>query len=894
MMNYVRRSYFKNTKPQNLLPRMPIRRDKVLKKMMRNRGSIKYIYAPSGYGKSSVAYDYVSYVNNWQEVFWFNCQSACFKRDLKEGCLLDKIFECSEMPNIIVFDDLTELKGKARANFANLVKDLMGYDCDIVVTQNSITYRATPLNVDTTLIFAPDLCVSETEARAAKVYGVYNWFDFQHNNCQCPACLIFSKTGKEDLMLCPISSDTDNLEIATLFFVYLFGSSFYETIYSFLDEEKVRETMPIIASKYPHIGINDEIGSYDTINVDIPLLADAFLSMFDKVVDACKFGSKSNLLDKIMDLMCELEDTKRTYEFVTTFGGIQDIKSFATHEFSIMLKNCDFEFMYDILDKLDNAYNHDDPTISFYKACLFAYVRDKERFKEAVSSFYHGNKELSDFYIPCKLMSYAFMFEKFDDSDLNNIEQEINSGTFGSSKYYDYIALQINKKSCAWLTQYLKTSMTNPSACLEMLGEALLELEIGDNVENKRKSLNVRHENDISGICLAYVYFCLNLLDFAKRGQSFENSLKLYLGESDYERGIRLFEKITKLFVALYDERDNFWNVPWFLIDVLLRMEDIWGVFKETPSCFDNIDIIVVLIAVDSFKESADKLTKAIKRNETAKSRNKDLKSGRGGNFQLCDAGDACEKNRIEISIFNNPNLRINGKDISLSKFSSKKGRFLIALLAIANFREVHRDELIDNLFDVGSSKNRCTLSNFYSIISQLKREFSSYGFDETIIKNPLGYKLNSEIIVTDYIAFDVLVNDFMFNVGCTDSWEEPYSRLKDRFFSPAFSCLVGNNKINSFRLNSNTRLVDALLSAASRLLEQDDTFGALALSRQALELDDRREDVYETLMRSQILAKQRSQAIETFFECKKFLSKELGIAPSKSLVEEYEKLIIQ
>lgn len=887
-MNYVRRSYFKNSRPQNLLPRIPVRREKLLKKMLRNKGAIKYIYAPSGYGKSSLVFDYIDFNHNWQNVFWFNCQSACFKRDVASDELFQLIMQVCDTPNVVVFDDLIDLKGKTKASFTKIVQELIDIDCDIVITQNSILYGAIPFNFDTTFIFGPDLCMSESDAMSAKMYGTYNGFNFENNSlCQCPPCLIFSKTGIEDLLLSPRSSLVSDLEISVLFLIYLFGYDFVDILKRFIDTDELLTVLPIIASKYPHIGIDEEITMFQTVPIDFSLLADVFKPAFENIVKASKFGSVSEFIDEVMDQMCDTDDIKEAFEFVLLFGEEADIKSFATREFASMLKNCEFTLSYKSLQKLENLSIDEDPLVDFYKCCLFAYVRDRDHFSQILSKF--GKHEASQkcFYIPCKLMSYVYMFEEYTEDDLKDIIEIASDDAIKDSSYYDGVALQFDIDSCRWLSEFLLRAINDPFNSLKMIGEEILKLDVGNNIDEKSKSLNRYHRNDVAGICLAYAYICLNLINYTKRGQSFRDSFESYFGRENRESALWLFEKISRLFVVLYDEREFARNVPWQLMDALLRMEDVWSVFKDAPDYLDNISIIDVMCTVDSYKDSIEQLNNVISASEK-----RNIKANNSRQNRISVKKSAAN-NKVEISIFNKSNLLINSQNIPLTMIANKKGRFMMALLAIGNFSEIHRDTLISDLFPNTRALSRTIMSNFYSIVSTLRKTFEEFGIDDCIIKNSLGYKLNHELVTTDYDGFDILVNDFLFNVGCTDSWEEPYSRLKESYPFPAFDSLTGNKAIDSFRMHSINRLVDSLLSATYRLLEQEDTFGALTLSRQAFELDDKREDVYVALMKAQTHAHQRSQAIETFFECKNFLSKELGIAPSKKLIDEYEKLIV-
>lgn len=894
MMNYVRGSYFNNVKPQKLLPRIPIRRDRLLKKMLRNRSAIKYIYAPSGYGKSSSAFDYVDFNHNWQNVFWFNCQSGCFKRDIDSDTLLDQIFQVCDSPNVIVFDDLIELKGKLKSKFMDVVQELINIDCDVVITQNSTLYGAIALNHDTNYIFGYDLCVSENEAMSAKMYGSYDGFNFMDNSiCQCPPCLIFSKTGLEDLILSPRSATTSDLEITVIFLIYVFKFNYISILERFIDRKELLDIIPIIVSKYPHIGIDNEMTLFQTVSIDYELLSDAFKPMLSVIVNGSKFGNLSNFIDEVTNQICEYRGVSLAYEFASLFGDNANIQKCITEKFSNILINCEYTLAYDSLQRIDNLVVTEDPLIGFYKCCLFAYTRESTYFFHTMSKFSISAPEQVCIYAPCKLMSYAYMFEELNKLDIENISEMIFNNSVTESKFYKSVSIQYDIESCRLLSKFLLIQCDNHYESLNMLEKMVSNIDIDGTININAKDCSAQRNSGLVGLFLAYIHICLNLLNLARRGQSYEGAFETYLGKENRETGMNIFEKISNKMVLIYDTMLSGNCVSWQLLDALLRMEDIWGAYNDSPECFDNSSFVDVSRAIDLNKDSIKKLEGIIVVNNDTDKTNKSKSTSEFPITKYRTLDKNLINSKVEISIFSKNNIKINSQSFPLTTIGTKKGRYIIALLAIANFSEMHRDSLIEDLFPLKSIHKRSTLSNFYSLISSLKKSLAEYGADNCIIKNSLGYKLNSQIVSTDYDAFDLLVNDFMFNVGCTDSWEEPYSRLKDKFSVSAFECLIGNKAIDSYRIYSTNRLVDALLSATSRLLEQADTFGALTLSRQAYELDDKREDVYVSLIRAQSFAHQRSQAIETFFECKNFLSKELGIAPSKKLIDEYEKLIL-
>ena len=80
--------------------------------------------------------------------------------------------------------------------------------------------------------------------------------------------------------------------------------------------------------------------------------------------------------------------------------------------------------------------------------------------------------------------------------------------------------------------------------------------------------------------------------------------------------------------------------------------------------------------------------------------------------------------------------------------------------------------------------------------------------------------------------------------------------------------------------------------AAADRLVAADDAQEGLWFARAALRRDRTREDAYTALMRAQIAAGQRTAALETYFECRRFLTTELGIDPSLATMELYRSII--
>lgn len=84
----------------------------------------------------------------------------------------------------------------------------------------------------------------------------------------------------------------------------------------------------------------------------------------------------------------------------------------------------------------------------------------------------------------------------------------------------------------------------------------------------------------------------------------------------------------------------------------------------------------------------------------------------------------------------------------------------------------------------------------------------------------------------------------------------------------------------------------DAMMMAASAAASRSDTEAALLFLRKASAADPWREDVYQSMMRCQMSAGQRSRAIETYLSCRSRLTEDLGIDPSVETTRIYQAVL--
>jgi DNA-binding SARP family transcriptional activator len=82
------------------------------------------------------------------------------------------------------------------------------------------------------------------------------------------------------------------------------------------------------------------------------------------------------------------------------------------------------------------------------------------------------------------------------------------------------------------------------------------------------------------------------------------------------------------------------------------------------------------------------------------------------------------------------------------------------------------------------------------------------------------------------------------------------------------------------------------MMRAAALLEARGDAQGGVSLLRRALQHDPWREDLYQAALRLQMVAGQRSAAIETYMTCRSRLVEDLGIDPSSETKRLYEQVL--
>ena len=84
-------------------------RSHLIARLAKDRTIARFIVAPHGYGKTSLAIDYAETMFAWAHVFWITAQSPCFIRDLDAGIIANACLGIDSEAKLVVIDDLPQL-----------------------------------------------------------------------------------------------------------------------------------------------------------------------------------------------------------------------------------------------------------------------------------------------------------------------------------------------------------------------------------------------------------------------------------------------------------------------------------------------------------------------------------------------------------------------------------------------------------------------------------------------------------------------------------------------------------------------------------------------------------------------------------------------------------------
>lgn len=248
------------------------------------------------------------------------------------------------------------------------------------------------------------------------------------------------------------------------------------------------------------------------------------------------------------------------------------------------------------------------------------------------------------------------------------------------------------------------------------------------------------------------------------------------------------------------------------------------------------------------------------------------------------------------VRLFGGFETAVGGRLVNESDWKKRKARLLFTILVLDQGKGIARDRILEHLWpDMDQERAQ---GNLYVIWSTMKRVLM--GADHGGEKCPYVISVGSLCkVMTDYVRSDV--GDFEQSILAARTLrasDKPidalveYRRIIDLYRGDLLAADCYDDWFSELRQFYRAEFLDAMLQAGELLQQQGESLQSLSFLRRGLRVDPTREDLYQSALRSQIAAGQRSSAIDTYMLCKSHLSEELGLDPSAETQALYMRIL--
>ncbi|MGI6045863.1 MAG: AfsR/SARP family transcriptional regulator [Eggerthellaceae bacterium] len=833
-------------------------------KLLREREVARFLVAPSGFGKSSLAFEYAETMFSFHHVFWFDCLSPCFLRDLDAGNINAEIMEADDEPGLAVFDGLPPLSAERSTNLSRVFDELMRQNCEVLVVCPPAADSFASLQHDRIKLSPHDFLLTDYEAALSHDGQVraLSLTDIRLID-RIPA-LRWGTTQDCELHFLEkiLSEELPGDVLLAITSILLMGNGSIDLLSSkFLCCDSL---LSHLARNYPYLGLNAHQDQFNAPCFAVRDILSAIRPKFEILSEVIKDKRDVDLSEYWASTLLEAGLSARACEVIEALSSSEAALLWERkHAWDLFGQVCIFE-AHRLYAHACKRRKHPGGLSEAHEAWRLLALGDGNRARELATylGFNPGEEDEAR-------LSALVLLMRFSD------EVQVQKALHTTVLILQRI-LPFSEKSFDWLNSL---SSQNLSAWRFLALVSLCEKKSPGKLVQLWKLLQRAGGSD--DICLVAGAWICEFFAQAKRN------------ETTLARMQGLGSCLADIEALVHDQIEHILATP--NLFCALAVEGLEKVRKAgLLSSERTLKSSQVLFARDtklSMQGQQQTYHEELSREEAVRM-NEISAPFEKTNFSSAAYGNKARKEFIpfiRINIFGGISVYRGAELLPPQIFKRQKSKTLLALLVISRGRERSRDELAQSLWP--NSELDTARKNFYSVWSQLRRALMlPDGSCPYLCRHQKTCRLNAAYVESDYARFDEVCNRLLFGGG--SAWTDLYSEIDTCFADDLMPAELENDDIVRARDNARIRLVDAMVAASERHIREGSVQQSLLYANAAIRRDPLREDAYATLMKARIAAGQRTAALETFLTCRKTLADELGIDPSEELICLYEETL--
>lgn len=813
-------------------------RPRLMKRLMEDRRVARFVVAPMGYGKSSLAAEYADSIFGFRNVFWVDCLSPCFLRDLDAGLIAQGLLTLSSSSSLAIFEDVPYLDDERAEAFSGALDCLLSEGWEVVATMLPPYDAFGERQSDRLVLDANDLLVDDVEADSS--CGVSS--EMASRKAERVAALVWGGSAERDSFLDSLKAAEmpAEMRLAALVALVLQDGTF-EDLGALVRGLKC-DSYRFLARHYPHLGIDLVSEEFSSIRVPLSRISRSFAPLLEETVERAAASGRDSLSMRLADLLVERGLFSRACETMGELCARKRRLSWIVRSHAEFVACGQVALLQDLFEGLGRRPSGLTPRALVDAAMRLKLLGDgKEAAKYASRAMSHPDSTLR---IGCEAALLC---------------DECGSGETAEK------AERILERASA-LPPFAQDGQDDDLGILGAVAASRLRMR--DDLFGAIEALEP-YEDSIgsSEAALSHLSFLL----------ACSNGHVVREGWATWSRDSREAAKSLAT-RCLGFNRSGKGGVG--LLGALVMNELVSG--AGWPSGDD---------ARERAAESAVVGLMA-QREEWGRRRRREKSTESARRAPSGDDQGRSSIPEMNVRLFGGMEVSIGGVPLGPDAFRKQRARTLLAVLVLHRGKEVPRRELLDIMWPA-SDWDRA-VSNFYSLWSVLRKALSDEeGNCPYLVRHRSSCMVDSRLVTSDVDEFEELYRRLVFDAPDPRAWMGVFERLSSGFLCDLIPSESDNLYIEGMREKYRTRTVDACITAAMRLCDIQEPQVALWFAHAAFEVRGAGEDAYYALMRAQMMAGRRTSAMETYFSCLRFMGDELGMGPSERMVRLYDELLV-
>lgn len=855
MPTYVSQSACAGVRPPHLVSLSLLSRPAHVSRLLRERRVPRFIVAPAGSGKTSLALDYAETVFSLRNVFWLDGKSPCFLRDLDNGTIARKVGSISEKPFLLVVDDVPVLDSDRAERFEAAIDAVIDAGGEMVVAcapDADVFARQT----DRVLLDASDLLLSDDEFDALAPAAQMALAQMPRGSRRVAGFAWGAPSQavlRLELLAAEVSDPRERLSVLAMLLLGEGGLDEWGDIT--LDGEPLASRL---RKRYPLLGVEEDLGSFESAPFAPAEVHRAFRSHLAELAFCCEGKSIDGLAERVADRLMAQGRCERACGVAQAFlAQVKRAEWLARNASELLDQGCLLPAS-DLFGSLTRAARASRKELLVDQEVRSAYLEfppdtaeeppDAPPFRGSCDAVVRLLAQVARFHGRWMPETFERAAGALEDARCDGSGSRASRQHGDLARAHRVIAAASQGCACAaseWLSLREKAGRSS----LLLLGAWVLEAAAerkGEEAAAQAEPFGIGVGRPLDDMCAGMV----GLLCDGSGSAPFPEAmacralgLALESGLSPVRVPPGIAQGCHGVELGLYDQRRR---------ALAARAEER----RDAP--------------------------RRQRRGGAAE-----------GTRERIDAASAKPWAPVlTVNLFGGLDVSIGSQKVSPQRFARQKTKTLLALLVLNRGHELTRDKLVELLWPESSVESG--RRNLYCNWSSLKKALSLEGGGcPYLVRQQQALSVDSSLMATDLELFDDVCHALLFEKPGYGGWAGLHGQLSTALSGELLPSEESNLVILRLRSQYRDRLVDALVCATNRLVDSGSFAEALWFGRMAVSRDASREDAYVALMRAQIGAGQRKPAMDTYFSCRRYLADNLGINPSLETINLYNSVIL-